>query len=102
LNKTDSPIVESVLQKKTGEWSFDSGKALHVPYVKRYLNLRKAIFAPIVVSDQVIGIYFLAREENENFSDREKAWLEQTVDYVGRAFENSNKYKHEAHKTLEG
>ena len=45
----------------------------------------------IMTMDIVIGVYLIARTNDIPFSEKEIAWFEQIVLYVGQAFENSKK-----------
>jgi hypothetical protein len=49
------------------------------------------MISPIITMDLVIGVYFIARANDITFSEKEIAWFEQIVIYVGQTFENSKK-----------
>jgi hypothetical protein len=49
------------------------------------------MISPIITMDLVIGAYFIVRANDIHFSEKEIAWFEQIVIYVGQAFEKSKK-----------
>ncbi len=49
------------------------------------------MISPIITMGGVIGAYFIARTSDIPFSEKEIAWFEQIVIYVGQAFEKSKK-----------
>lgn len=49
------------------------------------------MISPIITKDLVIGAYFIASANDIPFLEKEIAWFEQIVIYVGQAFENSKK-----------
>ena len=49
------------------------------------------MIAPIITMGGVIGVYFIARTGDIPFSEKEIAWFEQIVVYVGQAFEKSKR-----------
>lgn len=49
------------------------------------------MISPIITMDLVIGAYFVARANDIPFSEKEIAWFEQIIIYVGKAFEKSKK-----------
>ena len=49
------------------------------------------MISPIITMGGVIGAYFIARTRDIPFSEKEIAWFEQIVIYVGQAFEKSKK-----------
>ncbi|OGV57409.1 MAG: hypothetical protein A2X49_01285 [Lentisphaerae bacterium GWF2_52_8] len=92
VNRTDSPIIQCLSTKKPGTWyQKQESVPLHLPYLVRHMNLRGALFAPILALEQPIGIYFIARSSNDPFTDREIAWFEQIIAYVGKSFESTRK-----------
>jgi hypothetical protein len=59
--------------------------------LKNQSHFKTAMISPIMTKDLVIGTYFAARANDIPFSEKEFAWFEQIVIYVGQAFENSKK-----------
>ena len=49
------------------------------------------MISPVITMDLVIGAYFVVRANGILFSEKEIAWFEQIVIYVGQSFENSKK-----------
>ena len=49
------------------------------------------MISPIITMDLVIGAYFIVRTNDIHFSEKEIAWFEQIIIYVGQAFEKSKK-----------
>jgi len=49
------------------------------------------MISPIITMDLVIGAYFIVRANDIHFSEKEIAWFEQIIIYVGQAFEKSKK-----------
>jgi hypothetical protein len=49
------------------------------------------MISPIITMGGVIGAYLIARTSDIPFSEKEIAWFEQIVIYVGQAFEKSKK-----------
>ncbi|OGV31932.1 MAG: hypothetical protein A2020_14305 [Lentisphaerae bacterium GWF2_45_14] len=91
VNHSDSPVIISLQTQKQGCWEILSNQSLHLPALKRHLNLKSAIFSPVMVLGKAIGLYFVGRTNDTPFNDREKLWLEQIVSYISTAFETSRK-----------
>lgn len=91
INHTDSPIIQAITDQRNGEWKTSDNSSLHLPMIKRHINLKSAIFAPILAMERPIGLYFIGRTKDEPFTEREKAWLEQISFYVSSAFEKAKK-----------
>ena len=60
-------------------------------HLQKHLHFKTAIFSPIITSNQAIGMYFVGRIADIPFSEKEIAWFEQIIIYVGQAFEKSKK-----------
>jgi HD-like signal output (HDOD) protein len=91
VHHTDSPIINAINNQANGEWKANDNTSLHLPMIKRHINLKSAIFAPIVAMNYPIGLYFIGRIKEEPFTEREKAWLEQISFYVSSSFERTKK-----------
>jgi HD-like signal output (HDOD) protein len=68
-----------------------SETAFQLPHLQKRLPFRTAMISPIITMGGVIGAYFIARTADIPFSEKEIAWFEQVVVYVGQAFEKSKK-----------
>ena len=90
MKSMNSPIVESIKNKDTIHWNYTE-TTLQLPQLQKHLHFKVAIFSPIIVLSQVIGMYFVARTSDIPFLEKEIAWFEQIVMLVGRAFEKSQK-----------
>jgi HD-like signal output (HDOD) protein len=91
INHTDSPIIQAIQNQKNGEWNTGDNSSLHLPLIRRHINLKCAIFAPIIALGHPIGLYFVGRIKEEPFTEREKIWLEQISFYVSSSFEKTKK-----------
>ena len=90
MRDINSPIVKSINNKKTA--IFDHTEiSFQIPLLKNQSHFKTAMIAPILTRNLVIGAYFIARASDIVFSEKEIAWFEQIVIYVGQAFENSKK-----------
>jgi len=92
MENVNSPIVKTIKNKETTYWNYRE-KTLQLPHLQKHLHFKTAIFSPIIALNQAIGIYFVARTADIPFSQKEIAWFEQIVMYVGQAFENFQKQK---------
>ncbi|OGV45578.1 MAG: hypothetical protein A2017_12245 [Lentisphaerae bacterium GWF2_44_16] len=90
VHDTDSPVIAALTAGRSGRW-FIGEEALHLPGLKKHMNIKSALFSPITAANQIIGMYFVARTANDLFTEKEQAWLEQIADYVGKSFENMRK-----------
>jgi HD-like signal output (HDOD) protein len=90
MENNNSPIVTSINNKKTEVFDLTKG-SFQVPLLKNRSHYKFAMISPIVTMDLVVGAYFIARANDISFSEKEIAWFEQIVIYVGQAFENSKK-----------
>ena len=88
----NSPIVKSIKNKGAAQWDYTE-TSLQLNHLQKHMHLKTAMFSPIITKRQVIGMYFIARAAHIPFSEKEIAWFEQIVIYVGQAFENSQKQK---------
>jgi HD-like signal output (HDOD) protein len=88
MTQTNSPIVDSIMKKETAQWN-DTQTPLQLTHLQKHLPIKTAMFSPIITFNKAIGMYFLARTADVPFSEKEVAWFEQIVVYVGKAFENS-------------
>lgn len=90
MGNNNSPIVKSINNKETAVFDL-TGKSFQIPLLKKLTHFKTAMISPIVTMRRVIGAYFIARADDIPFSEKEIAWFEQIVIYVGQAFENSKK-----------
>jgi len=90
MKENNSPIVKSINNKKTGVFDLNE-RSFQMPFLKSQSHFKTAMISPIITMDLVIGAYFIARASDVPFSEKEIAWFEQIVIYVGQAFENSKK-----------
>lgn len=86
----NSPIVKSINNKETAIFDLTE-KSFQISLLKNQSHFKTAMISPIITMDLVIGAYFIARANDSSFSEKEIAWFEQIVIYVGHAFENSKK-----------
>ena len=86
----NSPIVKSINNKETGVFDLTE-RSFQISLLKNQSHFKSAMISPIITMDLVIGAYFIARANDIPFSEKEIAWFEQIVIYVGQAFENSKK-----------
>ena len=86
----NSPIVKSINNKETAVFNLTE-RSLQISLLKNHSHFKTAMISPIMTKDLVIGVYFVARANDIPFSEKEIAWFEQIVIYVGQAFENSKK-----------
>ena len=90
MSDINSPIVKSINNKESVVFDL-AERSLQIPLLKNQSQLKFAMISPIVTMNLVIGAYFIVRANNIPFSEKEIAWFEQIVIYVGQAFENSKK-----------
>ena len=86
----NSPIVKSINNKETAVFDLTE-RSFQISLFKNQSHFKTAMISPILTMDLVIGAYFIARANDIPFSEKEIAWFEQIVIYVGQAFENSKK-----------
>ena len=86
----NSPIVKAINSKKTAVFNL-AERSFQISLLKNQSHFKTAMISPIMTMDLVIGTYFAARANDIPFSEKEIAWFEQIVIYVGQAFENSKK-----------
>ncbi|MGA9177633.1 MAG: HDOD domain-containing protein [Desulfobacterales bacterium] len=86
----NSPIVTSINNKETAVFNLTE-RSFQISLLKNHSHFKTAMISPIMTKDLVIGVYFVARANDIPFSEKEIAWFEQIVIYVGQAFENSKK-----------
>lgn len=86
----NSPIVKSINNKETAIFDL-AERSFQISLLKNQSHFKTAMICPIITMDLVIGAYFIARANDSSFSEKEIAWFEQIVIYVGHAFENSKK-----------
>ncbi|MBW2603670.1 MAG: HDOD domain-containing protein [Deltaproteobacteria bacterium] len=85
-----SPIVRSINNKETAVFDLTE-RSFRISLLKYQPHFKTAMISPVITMDLVIGAYFIARANDIPFSEKEIAWFEQIVIYVGQAFENSKK-----------
>jgi HD-like signal output (HDOD) protein len=86
----NSPIVKSINNKETAVFDLTE-RSFQISLLKSQSHYKNAMISPIITIYLVIGAYFIARANDIPFSEKEIAWFEQIVIYVGQAFENSKK-----------
>lgn len=86
----NSPIVKSINNKETAQWNYTE-TSLQLIHLQKHMHSKVAMFSPIIAKRQVIGMYFIARAANIPFSEKEIAWFEQIVIFMGQAFDNSQR-----------
>jgi len=86
----NSPIVKSINNKETTVFNLTE-RSFQISLLKNQPHFKTAMISPIMTRNLVIGAYFIARANDSSFSEKEIAWFEQIVIYVGQAFENSKK-----------
>lgn len=91
MKDMNSPIVKSIKKKKTSLLNHTE-TAFQLPHLQKRLPFKTAMISPIITMGRAIGAYFIARTSDIPFSEKEIAWFEQIVIYVGQAFENSKKH----------
>jgi HD-like signal output (HDOD) protein len=92
MERVTSPIVKAIKNKETTYWNYKE-TPLQLPHLQKHLHFKTAIFSPIIALNQAIGMYFVGRTADIPFSEKEIAWFEQIVIYVGQAFKNFQKQK---------
>jgi HD-like signal output (HDOD) protein len=90
MKDINSPLVASIRNKKTVILDHTETD-LKLTNLQTRLSFRTAMISPIITMGGVIGAYFIARTSDIPFSEKEIAWYEQIVIYVGQAFEKSKK-----------
>ncbi len=90
MTDINSPIVKSINKKETAVFDLTE-RSFQISLLKNQSHFQTAIISPIMTMNLVIGAYFIARTNDIPFSEKEIAWFEQIVIYVGQAFENSKK-----------
>jgi HD-like signal output (HDOD) protein len=90
MKDMNSPFVTSIKNKETAILNH-SETAFQLPHLQKRLSFRTAMISPIITMGRVIGAYFIARTSDIPFSEKEIAWFEQIVVYVGQAFIKSKK-----------
>ena len=90
MSDINSPIVKSINNKESAVFDL-ADRSFQISLLKNQSHFKTAMISPIITMDLVIGAYFIARANNIPFSEKEIAWFEQIVIYVGQAFENSKK-----------
>ena len=87
---SNSPIVSAINNKETAIFDLTE-RAFNISLLKNQPHFKTAMISPIITMDLVIGAYFIVRANDIHFSEKEIAWFEQIVIYVGQAFEKSKK-----------
>jgi HD-like signal output (HDOD) protein len=90
MKDMNSPILTSIKKKETAILNRPETVFL-LPHLQKRLPFKTAMVSPIITMGGVIGAYFIARTTDIPFSEKEIAWFEQIVIYVGQAFERSKK-----------
>jgi hypothetical protein len=87
---SNSPIVSAINNKETAIFDLTE-RSFNISLLKNHSHFKTAMISPIITMDLVIGAYFIVRANDIHFSEKEIAWFEQIVIYVGQAFEKSKK-----------
>ena len=83
LGRDSSPAIRCFVEKIPFRWSAASNEKLGLPEaLDSRLSLKHAIFAPLVVNDRAIGLYFIGRAEDEPFTALDEIWLAQIIEHV--------------------
>ena len=90
MKDMSSPLVASIKNKQTAILKPPEISFL-LPHLQKRLLFKTAMITPIITMGGVIGAYFVARTSDIPFSEKEIAWFEQIIIYVGQAFEKSKK-----------
>ena len=93
MSNKNSPIIESIKDKRMKQMD-PKETSQQVPKLRKHLRNKVSIFAPIISLNNVIGLYFIARDADKPFSEKEIAWFEQVVMYIGQAFELSKSHEY--------
>ncbi len=89
LSLRESPVIKALEVRGLSEWEQKGEDSLHLPFIKRYVTLRRAAMVPLAARGVVIGLVFVGRSEFMLFNDREKIWIEQIASLLGNCFENT-------------
>jgi HD-like signal output (HDOD) protein len=82
-----SPLIKALSSPEITEWQAGKDHPLGLPaFITRKLKLRRAAIAPIMVNGRGIGIHFIGRAREEEFTDQELVWVEQIAERVADAF----------------
>ena len=87
---SNSPIVSAINNKETTIFDL-AERSFNISLLKNHSHFKTAMISPIITMDLVIGAYFIVRTNDIHFSEKEIAWFEQIIIYVGQAFEKSKK-----------
>jgi len=90
MRDINSPIVQSINNKETAVFDLTK-RSFQISLLKSQSHYKTAMISPIITKDLVIGAYFIASANDIPFLEKEIAWFEQILIYVGQAFENSKK-----------
>ncbi len=90
MKDMNSPLVAAIKKKQTAILNHNE-IAFQLPHLQKRLPFKTAMISPIITMGGVIGAYFIVRTSDMPFSEKEIAWFEQIVIYVGQAFEKSKK-----------
>ena len=83
----NSPLVRCLNTAAPGQWGKgESDLGLSEPLMQR-LKLHSAVFAPVTPAGRTVGLYFVGRDTDMPFSEREQVWLEQVAEQVSFSFE---------------
>ncbi len=83
LVRNSSPVIRCFVEKIPFRWSEGSNIELGLPEnLSGRLRLKHALFAPLVVNDRAIGLYFIGRAEDEPFTTLDEIWLAQIIENV--------------------
>jgi hypothetical protein len=92
LRNRQSTIVQALLNKHSGWWHAENGDVLGIPQISDALHLQAAIYTPICVRQQPIGMYFVGRSrERPDFDEREQAWLDHITGFVATCFQKQQR-----------
>lgn len=81
-----SPLIKCLASKASGTLD-PAAQAQALPLVAQRLNLKQAMYAPIIAMGKAIGLYFIGRIDiNQPFNEKEQAWFDQIVELVGNSF----------------
>jgi HD-like signal output (HDOD) protein len=82
-----SPITKALANQGATEWSQGANGPLGLPtFITRKLRLKRALMIPIIVNERSIGLHFVGRSEDAEFTAQEQIWFEQIAERVSKSF----------------
>lgn len=95
LNKSNSPLIKCLKSACFITWQKGDEDLALPPMTLNTMDLHYAIFAPILIGQNAIGLYFAGRKKSAGeFSQNEEVWLEEIAEQVGRTFNQVQNNRH--------